>query len=309
MNLPHFNKKKALIYGGGLVVVLLLIMLFRNASGGGNSGTVTNVQAGTDPNVLASQTSLALAQIGAASSANQTAAQMTIAQQQIQADLAKSAMTADLTRYGIDAQTHQIDVQTAAAAASDARNADLQASVAKWTLDNAAQMQANNNAFQLMYAANANASMESIAEMNFQLSQTQIKSNENVTIASLESQASQLNSYLGAQTAMSESSDAKDVALAKIQSSTTKHGQSTNLIGSIIGGALSIFSDESLKRDAVRLGTTREGIDVYGYRYNDSDNFTIGVMAQDVRAKAPHALGPIVEGKYTVNYERLKLAA
>lgn len=305
----HLPKSKVVLYGGGFAVVLILILLFRNLSGGGSSGAVTNVQAGTDPNVLASQTSLALAQIGAASAAQQTNAQLTAAQMQTQADLAKYTIEADVTRYSIDAQTHQIDVQTAAAAASDARNADLQASVARWTLETQANMQANNNAFQLTYAANANATMESIAEMNAQTVQSQIASNEHVTIASLESQASQLASYLGAQVAMNESDNSADVSKAKIQSSTAKHSSTMGVIGGVLGGVLSLFSDETLKDDIVLIGREPDGLGIYSYRLKGDDSYTTGVLAQEVKRLRPGALGPIIEGKYTVKYRELAAAA
>jgi hypothetical protein len=308
MDLPHFDKKKALIYGGGFAVVIVLFMLFRNLSGGGSASS-TVVTQGTDPAVLQAQTSLALAQIGAATAAQQTNAQLAAAQMAAQNDLAEHTIDADLSRYSIDAQTHQLDVQVAAAAASDARNADLQASVARWTLDNAAQMQANNNAFQLTYAANANASAESIAQMQAELAAASIHSNENVTIAGLAAQTAQLNGYLGAQVAMNESDNAKEVGIAKISSSTQKHSSTMGLIGGIIGGALSIFSDETLKTDLTLIGREPDGLGIYSYRMIGDPNYTVGVLAQEVKRLRPGALGPVIEGKFTVKYRELAAAA
>lgn len=302
-------KNKVVLYGGGFFVLLILVLLYRRLSGGAPSGTISSVSTAVDPATLQAQTSLALAQIGAASQAAQTNAQLVVAQQATQADLAKYTIQADVARYTVDAQTHQIDVQTAASAASDARSADLQASIAKYTLDNAAQMQAGNQAFQLSYASNANASAESIAQLQATIVSKQIQSNENVTIASLASQAAQLNSYLGAQVGMNESNNAKDVSLAQISSSTSKHNSTVGAIGGIIGGILGIFSDETLKEDMKLIGREPDGLGIYSYRLRGERSYQVGVSAQEVRRLRPRALGRKVQGKLTVDYRALTAAA
>src|SRR5690606_24601367 len=48
------------------------------------------------------------------------------------------------------------------------------------------------------------------------------------------------------------------------------------------GGFGALFSDERLKRDIRRVGTTDGGTPIYAYRYVWGGPVQIGVMAQDV---------------------------
>jgi hypothetical protein len=69
------------------------------------------------------------------------------------------------------------------------------------------------------------------------------------------------------------------------------------------------FSDERLKKDAVRIGETDEGVPIYSYRYKgDNGPKQIGLMAQDVERVHPEAVGlaAAADGRYykTVDYEK-----
>jgi hypothetical protein len=76
-------------------------------------------------------------------------------------------------------------------------------------------------------------------------------------------------------------------------------------IASGIGGALSVFSDPRLKED-IELVEERPGEpDLYRFRYKGDDEWHIGVMADEVAALRPDALGPVVDGFLTVDYEKL----
>jgi hypothetical protein len=94
-------------------------------------------------------------------------------------------------------------------------------------------------------------------------------------------------------------------------SKSTGGGPSTaGSIGSAIGGIasklkLGIFSDRELKRDIEKIGERPDGLGVYKYRYIGQDQERVGVMADEVAALRPDALGPVKHGFATVDYEAL----
>lgn len=65
------------------------------------------------------------------------------------------------------------------------------------------------------------------------------------------------------------------------------------------------FSDIRLKRDIRKIGLLDDGLGIYAYRYRWDDEPQIGVMAQEVAAIRPWALGPIQNGVMTVDYGAL----
>lgn len=68
----------------------------------------------------------------------------------------------------------------------------------------------------------------------------------------------------------------------------------------------SLPSDVGLKRDIVKLGELTNGIGLYRYRYLDRDQFYVGVMAQEVAAFMPEAVGLMPDGYHLrVIYARL----
>jgi hypothetical protein len=66
-------------------------------------------------------------------------------------------------------------------------------------------------------------------------------------------------------------------------------------------GGLFNFSDRRLKTDISRVGTLDNGLPVYAYRYIDGGPMHIGVMADEVQAVKPEAVGEI-GGFLAVNY-------
>ena len=64
-------------------------------------------------------------------------------------------------------------------------------------------------------------------------------------------------------------------------------------------------SDRRLKRDIIKLHEEPDGLGVYGFKYNWSDDTQLGVMADEVAEIRPWALGPEVAGFQTVNYGAL----
>lgn len=96
------------------------------------------------------------------------------------------------------------------------------------------------------------------------------------------------------------------VSSAGQKSSGTGGGPSTaGSIASTVGGVLSLFSDRRLKRDQTLLSRFKDGLGLWLFRYHDDDELRVGVMADEVEAIRPWALGPLVGGFATVNYGAL----
>ena len=64
-----------------------------------------------------------------------------------------------------------------------------------------------------------------------------------------------------------------------------------------------LFSDERLKDDIKEVGKTFDGQPIYSYKYKGDNTTQIGLLAQDVEKKHPHAVGVVPSGYKTVNYE------
>lgn len=69
--------------------------------------------------------------------------------------------------------------------------------------------------------------------------------------------------------------------------------------------AASVFSDRRLKQNIERIGELPDGLGVYDYEYVWGGDRRRGVMADEVAALRPWALGPEVGGYATVNYGAL----
>jgi len=84
-------------------------------------------------------------------------------------------------------------------------------------------------------------------------------------------------------------------------SSSTKPG-----IAKFLGAALKA-SDERLKKDIKKIGDFGD-VGLYRYNYISGQGPYIGVMAQEVEKFYPDALGPVVGGYMTVDYDKLREA-
>lgn len=78
-------------------------------------------------------------------------------------------------------------------------------------------------------------------------------------------------------------------------------------VGSILDGLTLGLSDRRLKRDVERIGSHGE-LGIYRFRFYGEARQRVGVMADEVAVHAPHALGPVVGGYATVNYDKLGLS-
>lgn len=90
-------------------------------------------------------------------------------------------------------------------------------------------------------------------------------------------------------------------------SSSTQKGGSGGVLGAVASIG-SLFSDRRLKRDIELLERTDDGLGIYAFNYlwdEPEERPHIGVMADEVSALRPWALGSEVEGFATVNYGAL----
>lgn len=79
-------------------------------------------------------------------------------------------------------------------------------------------------------------------------------------------------------------------------------------VGKIAGGigkAVSLFSDERLKENIVKIGEESDGLGIYEFNYIGQPQRNVGVIAQEVAELRPHALGPEENGYMTVYYGKL----
>lgn len=78
-------------------------------------------------------------------------------------------------------------------------------------------------------------------------------------------------------------------------------------IGQVAAGAAA-RSDIRLKENIKKIGRLDNGLGVYNYNYIGDDKLWVGVMAQEVAAIMPEALGPhTLDGYMTVNYDKINL--
>lgn len=86
--------------------------------------------------------------------------------------------------------------------------------------------------------------------------------------------------------------------LANIAEGTGSLSGSTTTTNSVQNG---IFSDRRLKTDIKPIGKTYDGQTIYSYRYKGEKHTEIGLIAQEVEKKHPHAVG-LAGGHKTVDY-------
>ncbi len=89
---------------------------------------------------------------------------------------------------------------------------------------------------------------------------------------------------------------------SEVQAQATQNAAMFGAGASLLGGLFKM-SDRRLKRDVTRIGEYR-GVGLYLYRYNWSDEWQAGVMADEVALVAPHAV-TTRGGVQLVNYGAL----
>lgn len=110
-------------------------------------------------------------------------------------------------------------------------------------------------------------------------------------------QAGQLISGAGAKSASQSTSSSTGNS-----NSSSKPGLAA-MLGQAAAGAAA--SDRRLKKNIEKLYTREDGLNVYSYDYINDKGPYIGVMADEVETLKPEALGPVIAGYATVNYDKL----
>lgn len=104
-----------------------------------------------------------------------------------------------------------------------------------------------------------------------------------------------------AQADVAKAQIAGQVETNRIIASGQKSSSKSSAIGGIVGGLLGIFSDERVKENIVRVGTTRQGHGIYEYNYKGDKVLRRGVIAQEVRKKNPEAVIENQQGLLRLN--------
>lgn len=92
---------------------------------------------------------------------------------------------------------------------------------------------------------------------------------------------------------------------------TQKTSLLSNLLsaGAQVGSAAIAASDPALKTNVVKLSEEPDGLGLYEWSYLGSDERDVGVMADEVAQLRPWALGPVLDGFMSVDYDLLEMAA
>jgi len=86
-------------------------------------------------------------------------------------------------------------------------------------------------------------------------------------------------------------------------------GKSKPGLGGLLGGAASgiAASERRVKKNIVKIGELKNGLNLYSFDYINGSANQVGVMADEVERLVPEALGPVVDGVQTVNYDKIEM--
>lgn len=194
----------------------------------------------------------------------------------------------ETTSQGTFANTaqQQQDAQNLAAAsfANTAQQQQYGQNLGTAQFSNAANEQAFENSL-----SNANLNNSASAQNIQQLLAQFGLSTGNIVLPGVPASTVQPTDVLGAQGL------AQNSALAQYQAQTQANSAAKGGVGSLLGtGAMALaLSDRRLKTDVQRIGTARNGLPIYSFRYIGHDEPQIGLMAQDVEKINPAAVHTI----------------
>jgi hypothetical protein len=249
---------------------LVLLWLVLRGSGGGGQTVVQGSAPATD-------NTLALAQIAASSQSDQTQAQLQLGHEQVAAGLAEAMQ-------GFQSK----DYESMLAASVTTSGIQAQENV---------QMAGIQSQVQL-------------ADIAATTNQAQIAANVDmakITSATYENMAA---TTAGTSVQLAQISANKDIAINSAQQKTAQKKSSNSLLGGIVGGVLSIFSDERLKENVRTLGYDAKGRRWVEYNYIGGKTKHQGVIAQEIMESDPDAVHVFPFGGYLmVDYSKLQEAA
>lgn len=195
MNLLH--NKPVLI--GGVAVLAIVVVLAAHGSSAGAATQIAVANPGQSDAQVAAARDIQIAQLQAGVQASAANAQLAQIQTQGQIDLSKATLDAQLQKYAIDAsdasdarnvaamtavQTLQIQAQTN----SQDHLADIQAGIAKYTLDQALATTQSNNEFQLSYAQAANQTQVQLAALTTGMTENIMNQQTSIQLAQINAQ-------------------------------------------------------------------------------------------------------------------------
>lgn len=253
------------------VGVLIVLYLFMGSSSSSGQTAVAN-SGGPDPNAaLAAGTQVQLAQLQYGAQSQGIAAQLSASENQTAAAVTVAGLNASVQQYGIQ----QSAAVQAATLSTQEVVAGFQKDVAIHNIDASVAINAVQSATYSQLAA-------------LQASTTQ---------ASYQAQTAQLEAFVN-----------KDVQIAQINAKTQQKKSSNNLIGSIIGGALAIFSDGRLKENISTIGFDARGRRwvKYNYLWDDPTCVHKGLIAQEILQTDPQAVSIGPYGYLMIDYGKLQ---
>ena len=216
----------------------------------------------------------------------------------------------DLGRQRLDPLLAQQDE----ALRSRLANQGIMAGSAAYDREMALQGQNRNDAYnQLLLTGRGQASQELLAQDNQRINQ--------ISALMGGGQVSQPNFITGSNVNPMNTTDngaiiAQNDAqrMAQWQQSQAAGGSMLGGLGGLFsGGANSAFSglmalsDERAKTDKHVIGETKDGMNIYSFKYKGSPKTEVGLMAQEVAKKKPKAVAKGADGLLRVNYaEALK---
>lgn len=237
----------------GVIVIggaLILFMLIR--SGGGSSVSVSSGGGISDAQAAAAA-QVQIAQLQASAQGANYAFQLQALDRQQSGDFAVASLSAGLQGQLAELQAGLTHYQTQEDSRLGELNIGLQRDLTLANYQNQLALATNQSNLQLGLAGiQAETTMFTVG-----------------TNADLQSTLAQLQSDT-------------TLGLANIQSGTARRQSNNNLIGSIAGGIIGLFSDVRLKENIVAEGFRDDGIAVYSWNYIGSPERHIGVMANEV---------------------------
>lgn len=301
MKFPNpFDKKYRWILIGGLGVILLLIIFSRRGSSAGGRSGIEYVSSGPSE-----QLQLAAMQAGTALSAQQNELRALEFQGQTQLALNAQAIQGELALAGMDYNARN----EALAAELAAINAQLTTQQNLATIE-AGVRREETQAFRDVNLASI-ASTQDMFAMQIQgaMHERSVYADIMNTAALTARDVELTRLYVGrdvdlagidANVTLGLDRNATDLAISRGQQSTQRRGQTLGVIGSVIGGIASIFSDVRVKNYIRQTGETPDGLP--WYEWSISGFTQAGVMAQEAMEFYPQNVSPHYTGLLTVDY-------
>lgn len=287
-----------IIGGIGLVVVLFIFMTRKSATGTtqyvqtgpSEQAQIAAAQIGLEREALQlqsaalgveSQTAIALANINTAGSLELAGIEAQDRLNQYEAQLSGAVIEADLTR-----DVESIRASTSLAETAAFRDTTL-ASLASNTKMFMSQVEAGLQQTALLVSGQTAQAQINAGVLNNQFAymrDTDLARIEADKVAAIESERTDRAAISGA-------------------NKRNKSNNTANIIGGIIGGAFSLFSDEKLKYDVKQIGETGEGIPLY--EYGIFGRKTVGVLASEAAMYRPELVSVHGSGYQMVDYTGL----